>query len=258
MVRIGTSGYSYDDWQPRFYPPGLPKGARFQHYAQRFGCVELNHSFYRQPAAAQSARLAAQAPPGFRFAIKVYGGITHDHAAATRGDFAAFAQGIAPYVEADQLACLLAQFPASFRPTGSTRAFLARLREAWPQWPIAVEFRRRDWLTDQTLADLATLRLACCGVDEPALPGLMPPCAEYTAEPGYLRFHGRNEAKWYHHREAWERYDYTYSLDELREWVPRIKTLSERADTLYVFFNNHYDAQAVTNAQELAEELGLP
>ena len=32
------------------------------------------------------------------------------------------------------------------------------------------------------------------------------------------------------------------------EWAPRIRTLAERTKKLFIFFNNHAKAQAVTNA----------
>ena len=33
--------------------------------------------------------------------------------------------------------------------------------------------------------------------------------------------------------------------------------MAKSADSLYVFFNNHYVAQAVVNARDLLDELGL-
>ena len=58
VIRIGTSGWSYDHWHPELYPPGLPVGDRLARYAAAFGTAELNSSFYRwpQPAAFRSWR----------------------------------------------------------------------------------------------------------------------------------------------------------------------------------------------------------
>lgn len=33
------------------------------------------------------------------------------------------------------------------------------------------------------------------------------------------------------------------------EWIPKIGALAERTEKLFVFFNNHANAQAVTNAK---------
>jgi uncharacterized protein YecE (DUF72 family) len=79
----------------------------------------------------------------------------------------------------------------------------------------------------------------------------MPPLAEATSEVGYVRFHGRNAAKWWRHEFPWQRYDYTYSPDELAEWVPRIGKLIESAENTFVFANNHWHAQAVNSIRQL-------
>ena len=47
------------------------------------------------------------------------------------------------------------------------------------------------------------------------------------------------------------RYDYLYSQDELKEWIPRIRELADGTEKVFVFFNNHAKAQAVTNAKML-------
>jgi uncharacterized protein YecE (DUF72 family) len=49
VTRIGTSGWSYDHWEPELYPPGLPARDRLARYVEVFPTVELNSSFYRWP-----------------------------------------------------------------------------------------------------------------------------------------------------------------------------------------------------------------
>lgn len=257
MIRVGTSGYAYDDWHPRFYPADLPPGRRLAFYAERFGCVEINSTYYRQPTPSMSARMAGSVGPEFRFTAKVYGGITHDWPHATAGDLRRFREGLAPLAEAGLLGAVLAQFPNSFRPDKAATAHLRRLRESWPGLPVAVEFRHSAWDDPRAFALLRRRELCFCCVDQPAVEGLMPPVCEVTGQLAYLRFHGRNAARWYDHEEAWERYDYLYSAAELEPWRQRIKDLSAQADEVYVFFNNHRDAQAVQNARELEEQLGL-
>ncbi len=83
----------------------------------------------------------------------------------------------------------------------------------------------------------------------------MPPVAVATGPVAYVRFHGRNAAKWYAHEEAWERYDYTYSLDELREWMPKLRRLDAEAPLTLVYFNNHFRGQAVRGARDLGQLL---
>jgi len=93
--------------------------------------------------------------------------------------------------------------------------------------------------------------LGFCCVDEPRLKGLLPPIAEATSNVGYVRFHGRNAAKWWQHEQAYERYDYTYSKEELGEWTPKIQKLNQAAEIVFVFANNHYRAQGIDTARQL-------
>ena len=46
-VRIGCSGWNYDDWRGRLYPEGLGKQRWLARYAEVFATVEVNSTFYR-------------------------------------------------------------------------------------------------------------------------------------------------------------------------------------------------------------------
>lgn len=94
-------------------------------------------------------------------------------------------------------------------------------------------------------------------VDMPQLAGLMPHTNEVTSALAYFRFHGRNKAKWWHHGQAYERYDYAYRKEELQEWVPAIKESGRKASKAYVFFNNHYQGKAVSSAILLGKLLDI-
>jgi uncharacterized protein YecE (DUF72 family) len=55
---------------------------------------------------------------------------------------------------------------------------------------------------------------------------------------------------------AAERFDYLYSEDELRGWVPRIQDLAGDAREVHVLFNNCHRDYSVRNARQIAEMLG--
>ena len=48
---IATSGFTYDDWKGRFYPPEVKKRAWLEYYCQHFDTVEINYSYYHMPRA---------------------------------------------------------------------------------------------------------------------------------------------------------------------------------------------------------------
>jgi uncharacterized protein YecE (DUF72 family) len=53
------------------------------------------------------------------------------------------------------------------------------------------------------------------------------------------------------------RYDYSYSDEELAEWLEKIAGLREETERVYVFFNNCHEGQAVTNARRILEMLDV-
>jgi len=117
--------------------------------------------------------------------------------------------------------------------------------------PLVIEFRNAQWLRSDVFDWLRHHNLGFCCVDEPQLPNLLPPLAEATSNTSYVRFHGRNSAKWWQHEQAYERYDYSYSPSELSEWLPKIHKLDSVAEKTFVFANNHWRGQAVSTIRQL-------
>jgi uncharacterized protein YecE (DUF72 family) len=68
---VGTSGWSYPSWKPRFYPAEAKPADFLSYYAERLPSVELNTTGYRLPAEEHFERWAAVTPPGFQFAPKL-------------------------------------------------------------------------------------------------------------------------------------------------------------------------------------------
>jgi uncharacterized protein YecE (DUF72 family) len=252
VIHIGTSGFSYDDWVGPVYPDGLPRREQLAFYARKFTTVELNVTFYRVPERRTVEGWVLKTPPKFLFSVKAFRGLTHER---EKPDYAPFAMSLRPLAAAGKLGCVLAQFPNSFGVSAKNREYLSGLRHGLGEFPVVLEFRNSEWVTESTLELLRRLDFGFCCVDEPRLPGLMPPMAVATGPVGYVRFHGRNSAKWYNHKEPWERYDYTYSLNELREWVPRLRKLDAVAPQTLVYFNNHFVGQAVRAAQDMRQLL---
>lgn len=256
MIAIGTAGYSYADWKGVFYPKGLDDKEMLSYYAREFGFTEVNSTYYRMPNRHMLWHMQAKTPPRFEFVIKAYKGLTHDRA-DYREHFAKLKEALQPLVDVGKLACVLAQFPTSFRNNEENRGYLRRFRDLLPCLPVVIEFRHREWINDETFQLLADENLGYVCVDMPEFKTLVPPVVRATADIGYVRFHGRNYKQWWQHEERHERYDYFYSEDELAEWVPKIKSLEDQTKKVYVSMNNHYRGQAVINGRMLQELLDL-
>ncbi|TET50782.1 MAG: DUF72 domain-containing protein [Anaerolineales bacterium] len=249
-VLVGTSGFHYKDWVGPVYPEGLDQKEWLSFYARQFPTCELNFSYYRIPDARTLDRMAAKVPDGFLFSVKAFRGITHERKDPLP-QMKQFSSALQPLIDSKKFACVLVQFPYSFHDSEANRAYLGQVREGFGDLPLVVEFRSREWITEETFDRLRSLDLGYCCVDQPRFKNLVPPVAEATGPVAYVRFHGRNYDKWWKHDEAWERYDYTYSDDELQEWVPKIRELDSAAPLTLVYMNNHWQGQAVGAANQL-------
>jgi len=117
--------------------------------------------------------------------------------------------------------------------------------------PLIIEFRNSQWLREDVFQWLCLHEIGFCCVDEPKLPNLIPPVARATSKTSYVRFHGRNSAKWWRHEHAYERYDYSYTCQELGEWLPKIKELTSKSENTFIFANNHWQGQAINTIRQL-------
>jgi len=248
-IKIGTSGFSYKDWKGPFYPAALPAGKYLEYYSRHFHVLEINFTFYRMPVPNQLETMIERTAGQMSFIVKSNQQFTHvrDSVDSLR----VFTESLSPFQQAGVLGGILFQFPYSFRNTPENWKYLETLNTQKGNHTGIVEFRHNSWIEDQTMTRLRNMGLSFCCVDQPDMNGLMGEYCNTTCEPGYLRFHGRNTGKWWEHEEAWERYDYSYTPEQIQTWVPRIRWMSDRVDRIYVFFNNHYQGQAVRNAQLL-------
>lgn len=254
MFYCGTSGFSYDDWIGVYYPAGLPRKNWLSCYAQEFNALELNSTYYALPSVSAMESLAGKTGGGFLFSVKANREMTHTREYA--GDACkSFVRILQPLIDAGKLGCVLAQFPYSFKYIDTNRAYLERLKDWMAELPLVIEFRNAAWLNPGTLDWMRKNDVGFCCVDEPQLPGLLPPAAEVTGKTGYVRFHGRNASKWWKHEQAWERYDYTYRRDELAEWLPGIAKIAGEAENTFIFANNHWRGQSVDTIRQVRSML---
>lgn len=242
-IYIGTSGWDYPEWVGRVYPPGGVRD-KLRYYAGIFPTVEVNSTFYRLPPPSVAASWLRRTPPGFRFAAKFPRTITHElRLVDTASETTKFLAVLKPLRDAGRFVAALLQLPPflPFEPA-TVRAFYESLPS---DLPVAVEFRERSWLEPESQRLLQEFKFANVTFDGPHLPIDL----TITAPFAYVRFHGRGSSIWY---------DYTYSPEELLAWVPRIRTLADAVEHVYVFFNNHFRGDAAVNGQTLREDLGIP
>lgn len=257
IIRIGTAGWSYDDWNGVVYPATGRRLDPLEYLAHYFDTIEINSPFYRIPpeSHARSWTRRVRTNPSFRFTTKVYRGFTHESKFPSAEDIAGFKAYLDRLAEEDRLGALLLQFPWSFKDGEPARARLRQLNEIFAPYPRALEVRHASFQNAAFQRWLLEEGISLVNIDQPLFHDSVKPEAVVTGPVGYVRFHGRNYGKWFQHEESWERYDYLYSPKELAPWVERIRSM-EAAREIYVITNNHFRGQAAVNALELKQMLG--
>ena len=257
-LRVGTSGYSYNEWvEGGFYPAGTSSNRMLTVYAEKFTITELNYTWYRMPSAEAVERLRRTVPASFLFAAKLTRTMTHEidpEKWISQADL--FREGVAPLLQTGQLAAVLIQLPPQFGRTPSNRRHLAALLDRLAGLPLAVEFRNRSWAVDPVFAELERRQVTLVTVDIPDLAGLFPPL-DVVTNPNliYVRFHGRNAKSW-RSGDMQLQFDYNYSEEELELWIEKpLATMNEQARKGLLFFNNHVRAQAPQNARHMIKLL---
>lgn len=225
-----------------------------EYYSMHFNSVELNFTYYTIPVPRIMEAIVRKSSEEVLFSVKLNRDITHSED-TDEEVWEKFADGIIPLKESGVLGVLLAQFPWSFKNEETSWNKLNAIAERFSGENMAVEFRNSSWAKEQVRDRLKQLNLTFCVVDEPPISTLMPWKKWLTSDITYIRLHGRNSSKWFHHQEPSERYDYLYTEDELKELIPDILELTSDAKSSFIFFNNHPLGKAVENAKMLIDML---
>jgi len=243
-ILLGTSGWSYKEWEGSFYEKGEKRKLRA--YAHIFKTAEIDSTFYRVPSKGMVMGWLRYTPSDFVFTAKLPREITHEKKLGLNGiiekDLEDFLNLMRPLQLGGKLACLLIQLPPKygFNPENLS-AFFEKLD---PTFGYAVEFRNLTWMRTETWDLLKKHNVAYVNVDEP----LLPPETHLTADFAYFRWHGKGKSPWF---------DYQYSDDELNGWIPKIQKTAAKTKKILGYFNNHYHGYAPENCLYLIEKLGL-
>lgn len=277
-----------------WYPKEAKSPAdRLRYYAGQFPIVEVDSTYYAIPPVTNGEAWAERTPPGFTFDVKAYGLFTQHPAqismlpkemkgalppelAEKRNLYMKdapddivdeawkrFNDALLPLDSAGKLGTVLFQFPPWFLPGSDNRDYILEAKQRLGQYQMSVEFRNGLWMADErrqerTLTFLSDNSLPYVCVDEPqGFKSSIPPVIATTAPTAVMRLHGRNKATWEKKGiGAADRFDYLYSDDELRELMPGVHQLAERAREVHVMFNNCHGDNGVRNARQITEMLG--
>lgn len=229
IVRAGTSGFSYDEWRGSFYPDDLGKDGMLAYYADHFGTVEINNTWYRMPSASVLEKWAAEVPESFRFVLKANRQITHFKRLKP--------ESIEPLeyfwsqatTLGDRMGPVLVQLPPNLKKdTPRLRDFLAAMPDGLR---AAFEFRHDSWLDDDVYTALRehSAALVIAQTEETETPLVA------TADWGYLRLRKVD-----------------YEEGEVEAWAVRVA--EQEWDEVYVFFKHENEGTGPRLAKRFLAE----
>lgn len=283
-IRIGVSGWSYDEWKGGFYPDHLADDDRLGYATRIFDTIEINGTFYSLTDPDTCRRWRDTAPRGFRYAIKGSRYITHIRRLNDPDQPLAnfFASGLL------ELGPLLG--PILWQLPGNLRLDLARLdrfleslpRDADAAVELArghddrvaeaafgdgvnhrirhvLEFRHESFSTEEVARIAQRHGVALCSSHAADWPYV----EEITAGFVYLRLHGPKEL----YASRYERADLDRWAHRIRTWnagdqpddARRISALApprRKGRDVYVYFDNTAAGHAPNDARYLIERLG--
>lgn len=233
---IGTSGWVYSHWQPKFYPQDLKQKDWLLYYAKYFDTVEINATFYHSMKPKTFKNWRKIVGPKFVFAVKASRFITHiKRLKGCQEPVKKLMNGIRA-LRTNPYDVVLFQLPPRWQ------ANPARLKDFLKVLPknfrFAFEFRDQSWLESEIYKSLKRANCALVIQDSPYWPKAEVITAEFT----YLRFHGAERL-----------YSSCYSKKELQSWAKKIKDWLKNGLDVYVYFNNDALGHAVENAATLKE-----
>jgi uncharacterized protein YecE (DUF72 family) len=230
-IWFGTSGFSYKEWRPIFYPEGLSDKQFLQFYSTRLNSVEIDYTFYRMPSVKTIEGWKAATPEHFKFTIKASQQITHHQRLKVPSEALDYFLSVVPGLES-RLGMILYQLPPFFKCDAQRlEQFLSVLPRGIP---AAFEFRHDSWFTAEVYQLLRKHKVALCihDADDHTTP------MELTAGFTYVRLR-RSE----------------YSAELRETWQNRIRGWAASGIEVFAYIKHKDNPNAPLIALEFAEAL---
>ncbi|QIY90137.1 DUF72 domain-containing protein [Chryseobacterium gallinarum] len=234
---IGCSGFYNNDWKGSLYPENAQSKDFLSLYSQTFNAVEINSTFYRIPTAKTLLKWYDGTPDTFRFFIKIPKDITHQkRLISSKEEITKFCQHIQGHLS-HKLSGFLYQLPPSFKNTPENlKQIINNLDFSFLN---VIEFRHESWWQKEIFDILRDHHIVFSGV---SFPGNLPEDIIVNhPEILYYRLHGKPVL-----------YKSEYSEDFLDHLADGI---SNKAQTIFIFFNNTWGTSAIRNAIYLKKVL---
>jgi uncharacterized protein YecE (DUF72 family) len=230
-IWFGTSGFSYKEWRPAFYPEGLSEKEFLRYYSSKLNSVEIDYTFYRMPSAKTIDAWKNATPEHFKFTLKASQQITHRQRLTVPSDALDYFVSVVPGLE-NRLGIVLFQLPPFFKCNlQKLETFLSVLPRGLP---AAFEFRHESWFTEDVYRLLRQHHIALCihDADDHTTP------MEITAGFTYVRLR-RSE----------------YREDQRREWQGYLRRWAADGIEVFAYIKHEDNPNAPLIALQFAQGL---
>ncbi len=226
---VGTSGWAYPSWKPKFYPEKLPQKNFLKYYATQLNTVEVNFTFRQLVKETTIEKWLNETPQEFRFGIKAHQVITHIKRLKATEDFVKrFLGTIEALARAERLGPVLFQLPPNLKADRELlETFLATIPRGLR---AAFEFRHTSWFGDDIFHMLHEYNIALCvaETEERTTPDVV------TADFCYYRFRKP-----------------TYTPDERRDMVDRTQQHLGQNRDVFAYFKHEETPEGALSAVEV-------
>lgn len=245
QLRIGCSGWGYDDWLGSFYPQDTPKSDYLSLYSRVFDCVEVDSSFYRNPGAAMTKTWYKSTPDGFVFTMKMPRRITHEKKLRQVTEPLGWLYTSAKELH-EKCGFLVAQLPPSIKFDKDWTIMQEFVKSLDASYRHAIEFRHASWFREDVYSLLRDRNVAMVWTENQYLRS---PSA-VTADSIYLRMVGDREITEFHEVQK-------DKSAEMRAWYKELEDAADSVKGAMVFFNNHYAGFGPGSVNEFRRLAGL-
>lgn len=143
-VYLGAPTWNEKGWYGKIYPAGSTSKNHLHHYAQTFGTVELNATFYKTPSQKTIQQWMDQTPKDFRFVVKAPKALSHGELTLKSSEFTQWIDSLKIFQP--KLAMTFLQLPPHF--SWDDRSRLVRFTRAFPkEFKLGIEFRHPSWFS---------------------------------------------------------------------------------------------------------------
>lgn len=244
-LKIGCSGWSYQDWAGPFYPKNAQPGDYLRLYSSVFNAVEVDSTYYRTPSPLMVSNWRKVTPEGFVFTAKFPKKITHEKKLRDVAEqLERFYKSMAELRE--KLGVLLVQLPPSFNYKKDREALEQFLGQSDSKYRHAVELRNRSWFKPDVYRMLEQANVALAWSENQY--ASTPP--EATSDVAYVRMVGDRSIT-----------DFSKTQRDqgevMRKWYDALEEKSSLFKQGFVFFNNHFAGFGPGSVNEFRRLAGL-